>query len=378
MDGGDAFMYANGQRIIQYFEEFAPKHLAMEGDKIGLQVGTLRKEVKKVMLALDVLEEVVDEAIDEGVDLIIAHHAVIFRPLKNLRTDLPAGRLYEKLIKHDIAVYVAHTNLDVAEGGINDLIAEALGLTDVDILEKWHEQKLKKIVVYVPLSHADAVRDAMSQAGAGWIGHYSHCSFGVQGTGTFMPREGTDPYIGEQGKLEQVEELRIETIMPEEAQTRVVKAMIDAHPYEEVAYDIYPVEQAGTTWGIGRIGRLAAPVSLREFAEQVKAAFEVSGLRVVGDLNRQVQKVAVLGGDGNSFVPKAIFRGADVLVTGDIYYHTAHDAMAGGLSIVDPGHNIEKIMKQGVKNVLDKRIKEDKLETEIIVSKVNTDPFTFL
>lgn len=371
-------MYANGQRIIQYFEEFAPKHLAMEGDKIGLQVGTLQKEVKKVMVALDVLEEVVDEAIAEGVDLIIAHHAVIFRPLKNLRTDLPSGRLYEKLIKHDIAVYVAHTNLDVAEGGINDLMAEALGLTDVNILEKWHEQKLKKIVVYVPLSHADAVRDAMSQAGAGSIGQYSHCTFGVRGTGTFMPGEGTDPYIGEQGKIEEVEEMRIETIMPEDIQARVVKAMIKAHPYEEVAYDIYPVEQAGAALGIGRIGKLKESVTLREFAEHVKGAFDVTGVRAVGNLDTIVQKVAVLGGDGNSFVPKAMFRGADVLVTGDIYYHTAHDAMVGGLSIIDPGHNVEKIMKQGVKNVLDKRIEQDKLDTKIVVSKVNTDPFTFL
>jgi dinuclear metal center YbgI/SA1388 family protein len=371
-------MFASGQRIIQYFEAFAPKHLAMEGDKIGLQVGTLQKEVKKVMVTLDILEEVVDEAIAEGVDLIIAHHAVIFRPLKNLRTDLPAGRLYEKLIKHDIAVYIAHTNLDVAEGGINDLMAEALGLENVDILEKWHEQKLKKIVVYVPASHVDGVRDAMARAGAGWIGHYSHCSFGVKGTGTFLPREGTDPYIGEQGKLEQVEEIRMETIMPEEIQARVLKAMTGAHPYEEVAYDIYPVEQAGTTWGIGRIGTLPSPLTLEEFAGRVKEAFGVEGVRVVGLLDRQVRKIAVLGGDGNSFVSKAMFRGADVLVTGDIYYHTAHDAMAGGLSLVDPGHNVEKIMKEAVQNVLEQRIKEEKLDTEIIVSKVNTEPFKFI
>ncbi|WCN38795.1 Nif3-like dinuclear metal center hexameric protein [Aneurinibacillus uraniidurans] len=371
-------MYANGQRIIQYFEQFAPKHLAMEGDKIGLQVGTLQKEVKKVMIALDILENVVDEAIAEGVDLIIAHHAVIFRPLKNLRTDLPAGRLYEKLIKHDIAVYIAHTNLDVAEGGINDLMAEALGLTDVDTLETWHEQKLKKIVVYVPVSHVDHVRNAMTQAGAGWIGQYSHCSFGVHGTGTFMPHEGTTPYIGEQNQLEQVEEVRLETIMPEDIQTRVVKAMMAAHPYEEVAYDIYPVEQVGKTWGIGRIGKLPQAMELKAFAEQVKKAFGVSGARVVGELDRPVRKVAVLGGDGNSFVSKAMFRGADVLVTGDIYYHTAHDAMAGGLSIVDPGHNVEKIMKQGVQKVLAKRLHEDRLDTEVIISRVNTDPFTFI
>ncbi|WCK53451.1 Nif3-like dinuclear metal center hexameric protein [Aneurinibacillus sp. Ricciae_BoGa-3] len=371
-------MYASGQRIIQYFESFAPKHLAMENDKIGLQVGTLQKEVKKVMIALDVLEDVVDEAIAEGIDLIIAHHAVIFRPLKNIRTDLPQGRLYEKLIKHDIAVYVAHTNLDVAEGGINDLMAEALGLEDIEILEKWHEQKLKKIVVYVPASHLDAVREAISQAGAGWIGHYSHCTFGVEGTGTFLPREGTNPFIGEPGKMEHVQEVRMETIMPEEIQAKVIKAMTKAHPYEEVAYDIYPVEQAGTTWGIGRIGRLPQEMTLAAFAQKVKAAFDVTGVRAVGPLTKPVRKVAVVGGDGNSFISKAMFCGADVMVTGDVYYHNAHDAMAGGLSLVDPGHNVEKVMKEAVKKVLDKRIKEDKLNTDIIISRINTDPFTFL
>ncbi|RXT14852.1 Nif3-like dinuclear metal center hexameric protein [Ammoniphilus sp. CFH 90114] len=371
-------MFANGQTIIQMFEQFAPKHLAMEGDKIGLQVGTANKEVKKVLVTLDVLEEVVDEAIEKGVDLIIAHHAVIFRPLKNLRTDLPAGRLYEKLIKHDIAVYIAHTNLDVAEGGINDLMANALGLTQTEPLDILHTEQLKKIVVFVPQTHHEKVLQAMAEAGAGWIGNYSHCTFNVEGTGTFLPREGANPHIGTPGSLERVQEVRVETIVPAQLQNRVVKAMVKAHPYEEVAFDIYPLEQSGQSFGLGRMGRLEKSVTLQELAQTVKQAFGVTGVRVVGDLTREIKKVAVLGGDGNSYVSKAAFKGADVLVTGDIYYHTAHDALASGLCLIDPGHNVEKIMKEAVRELLVKKLVGGNFDTEVISSQINTDPFRFL
>jgi dinuclear metal center YbgI/SA1388 family protein len=371
-------MYAKGQTIVQFFEEFAPKHLAMDGDKIGLQVGTLNKEVKKVLIALDVLEEVVDEAISMGVDLIIAHHAVIFRSLKNLRTDLPAGRLYEKLIKHDIAVYIAHTNLDVTPGGINDLMAEALGLVKTEPLDILHTQSLKKVVVFIPQTHHQRVLDAMAASGAGWIGNYSHCTFNLEGTGTFLPREGTSPYIGTEGKLEKVSEVRLETIISADIQKRVIRAMMDAHPYEEPAYDIYPVEQGGAAYGIGRKGELPDSMTLGELAQKVKTAFDVKGVRVVGDPSKAVRKVAVLGGDGNSYVSKAAHSGVDVLVTGDIYYHTAHDALAAGLCLIDPGHNVEKIMKQAVHVVISQKIEEKKYETEVVWSKVHTDPFTFL
>lgn len=371
-------MLASTQRIIQFVEEFAPKKLAYEGDRIGLQIGSPQKKARKVMIALDILEDVVDEAIREGVDLIVAHHAVIFNPLKQIRTDKPAGRMIEKLIKHEIGVYIAHTNLDAAPGGINDLLAEALGLQDVEILQPGYEQKLKKLVVFVPVTHLEEVRNGIAAAGAGFIGNYSHCTFSAKGTGTFLPQAGTDPFIGKQGTLEQVEEVRLETILPEEIQNKVIKAMLQVHPYEEVAYDIYPVEQKGKSYGIGRIGKLPAAISLQEFAIQVKEAFSLSGVRVVGSLERKVQKVAVLGGDGNRFVQRAIFLGADVLVTGDVYYHTAHDAMMEGLSIVDPGHNVEKVMKQGLKTVLEQRIKDEGLETQVIISQIHTDPFTFL
>lgn len=371
-------MLANGQTVIQYIEQLAPKQLAMEGDKIGLHVGTLQKPIKKVMVALDVLDEVVEEAIAEGVDLIIAHHAVIFRPLKHLRTDLAAGKLYEKLIKHDIAVYTAHTNLDTAEGGINDWLAEAVGLTDIEVLDEHTHDPLKKLVVYVPVEHADAVLQAISQAGAGSIGNYSHCTFQSKGTGTFMAEEGTNPFIGEVGKLERVEEVRLETVLPASRQNAVIQAMKKAHPYEEVAYDIYTLDLPGKKLGIGRIGKLPAPLTLHELALLVKERFELTGLRVVGPLDTKIKKVAVVGGDGNSYLGKAKFRGADVLITGDIYYHMAHDAQADGLNIIDAGHNIEKIMKKKVARFLQAKLQEAGYETDVIASGVHTDPFQFI
>lgn len=372
------FMYTNGQTVIQFVEQLAPKHLALEGDKIGLHVGSLQKPIKKVMVALDVLDEVVDEAIAEGVDLIVAHHAIIYRPLKHLRTDLPAGKVFEKLIKHDIAVYTAHTNLDTAENGLNDWLAEALGLQKIEMLDDHVQDPLKKLVVYVPTTHTDAVLQAICQAGAGWIGNYSHCTYKKTGEGTFMAREGCNPFLGEVGNLERVEEVRLETVLPASKQNIVISAMKKVHPYEEVAYDIYPLDLPGKKYGIGRIGKLSAPMTLRELAAHVKATFGLSGLRVVGNLDEPIKKVAVVGGDGSSYVGKAIFRGVDVMITGDIGYHIAHDAQADGISIIDAGHNIEKIMKTKLAEYLTKRLTETGSQTEVLASKVHTDPFQFL
>ncbi|CAM4263890.1 Nif3-like dinuclear metal center hexameric protein [Paenibacillus tarimensis] len=371
-------MFANGQTVIQLMEQLAPKQYAVEGDKIGLQVGTLNKEIRKVLVALDVTEEVVDEAIREGANLIIAHHAVIYRPLAKIDTGTPAGRLYERLIKHDIAVYIAHTNLDVTEGGINDWMADMLGLTDRDPLEEVHTDKLYKLVVFVPEDHHERMLNALFGAGAGQIGNYSKCSFNINGTGTFLPGENTKPYLGEAGKLERAKEVRVETIVPGQLQRRVVQAMLKAHPYEEVAYDLYQLDLKGRSFGLGRVGKLQEPVTLGQLAEKVKQVFEVPALRVVGDLSGQVRKVAVLGGSGARYTRHAIFAGADVLVTGDIDYHTAHDALAAGLSIIDPGHNIEKLMKPRVADYLKQELAGRKSSTEVMASAVHTEPFIFL
>ncbi|MDQ0269476.1 Nif3-like dinuclear metal center hexameric protein [Cytobacillus purgationiresistens] len=367
----------NGHEIIQLFEQFSPKSYAMEGDPIGLQIGSLNQKVKNVMVALDVLEEVVDEAIRNDVQLIIAHHPPIFRPLKKIDTASPTGRMIEKLIKHDIAVYAAHTNLDVAKGGVNDLLAEALQLTNTEVLVPTYETVLKKVVVFVPEENATELKQVIGDAGAGALGHYSHCTFSSQGVGEFLPDEEANPHIGQAGTMESVNEVRIEAIFPAQLERKIVSAMIKAHPYEEVAYDVYELDNKGEILGLGRIGEVE-DMTLGEFAEHVKVTLEVKAVRVVGDLNAKVKKVAVLGGDGNKYFSSAKMRGADVYVTGDMYYHVAHDALTMGLNIVDPGHNVEKVMKKGVARKLEKMSAEKGYDVQFISSVIHTDPFQFI
>lgn len=367
----------NGYEIISLFEQFSPKKYAMEGDKIGLQVGDLSRPVKRVMIALDVLDEVVEEAISQSVNLIIAHHPPIFRSLSKITMDNPSGKLMYKLIKHDIAVYAAHTNLDVAKGGVNDLLSAALGLQDAEVLVPTYEDKLKKLVVYVPKDHVEQVKKAIGDAGAGAIGNYSHCVFSTKGIGEFQPLEESDPYIGNVNKLEHVEEVKIESIYLASNEKKIVKAMFKTHPYEEVAYDIYDLQIKGEQFGLGRIGKVEE-TTLLEFANHVKKALDVDGVRVVGNLGAKVKKVAVLGGDGNKYYSHALMKGADVYITGDMYYHVAHDAQAVGLNIIDPGHNVEKVMKNGVAKILTKMCSDKGYEVDIFPSSIHTDPFTFI
>ncbi|WP_088072754.1 Nif3-like dinuclear metal center hexameric protein [Gottfriedia luciferensis] len=368
----------NGFQFVQQFEELFPKHLAEEGDPNGLQIGTLSKQITKVLIALDVTKDVVEEAIAIGANLIIAHHPIIYRPLKKIDTDSEPGKIVELCIKHDIAVFAAHTNVDIAEIGVSDFLAEALQLENTSVLAPTYVEKLIKLVVYVPKTHVEVVRDALCKAGAGHIGNYSHCTFNSDGTGTFMPLSGTTPFIGQQGQLEEVEEVKVETIVPELKLKNVLKSMHKAHPYEEVAYDTYVLNNEGKTYGIGRIGSLKEELSLEEFAHYVKEKLDLQGVRVVGNLNDKVKKVAIVGGDGNKFAFHAKRNGADVYLSGDIYYHVAQDWKMLNLNIVDAGHNIEKVMKLGVKHLLDNKLKEKNMSCEIVASSIHTDPFTFI
>lgn len=367
-------MGIQGRTLIRAMEAWASPHLAVDKDRIGLQVGDPDAEVRGVLVTLDVTEEVVEEAVRLGANWIVAHHAVIYKPVSALRTDRPAGRLYQMLLQHQIQVYIAHTNLDTAVDGVNDVLAERLGLQETEVLLPHFRERLKKITVFVPEEHHEAVLNAMCEAGAGWIGQYSHCTFNVNGTGTFLPQEGTNPYIGEQGKLERVKEVRVETVITESIQSRVIQAMLDAHPYEEVAYDLYPLDNPGPAMGLGRVGHLPQPVTLRELAEQVKAAYEIEGVRFVGDPDRTVRRVAVMGGSGGRFCSAALDKGADVYITGDIDFHTAQDAWADGLCLIDPGHHVERWV---VPRVCE-RLRAALPEVTVMPSKVNTNPFRFV
>ncbi|MDA8233667.1 MAG: Nif3-like dinuclear metal center hexameric protein [Clostridia bacterium] len=364
------------QTIINIVEQLAPRYLAEEWDNVGLQVGNPAGEVDKVLVCLDVNQEVAREAIAVGAGLIVSHHPLIFKPLKNLRRNNPQGELLYTLIQNDISVYSAHTNLDSAAGGVNQVLAEKLGLQDIEVLSSSYNETYCKMVVFVPVGHEDAVRNAMAEAGAGWIGNYSHCTFQLHGTGTFKPLEGANPFIGSVGDLEKVAEYRLETIVPQRAAGKVVKAMLKAHPYEEVAYDLYPLLNEGAAQGLGRIGRFLEAIPFGELVKKVKDSLEVDKLIVGGDLNRSVQKIAVCGGSGASLLHKALFMGAQVLLTGDVKYHEGQEMLAQGLNFIDGGHHAtERPVVSVLADFLREKAQANKFSVDIVVSEVNTNPF---
>lgn len=330
-------MSINCGMIAEALEKLAPRELAESWDNVGLLIGSPKQVVKQILLTLDITAAVVQEAIDRQADMIVSHHPFPFHALKSIRTDTTEGKLLQLLLKHDVAVYAAHTNLDSAWGGVNDALAALLQLEDIEPLQK-AGLSLVKIVTFVPVGHEQAVYAAMIGAGAGHIGGYSHCSFQVSGTGTFMPEEGSQPFIGQQHQLVSVEEVRLETVAPSGLTDRIVQAMIAAHPYEEVAYDLYPLQNQQSSGGMGRVGNLVGPMTLDRFSEFVKQALSVDKVRVVGDLTSPISKVAVCGGSGMDVAKVARSAGAQVLVTGDIRYHDAQQAATEGLALVDAGH----------------------------------------
>ncbi|NLY44257.1 MAG: Nif3-like dinuclear metal center hexameric protein [Clostridiaceae bacterium] len=324
--------------IIQYLEELAPLNLAESWDNPGLMVGNEEQVVENVLVTLDVTPQVVKEAISKGIDLIISHHPMIFKAIKKINENDLLGSMIYGLIQNKISVYAAHTNLDIVKGGLNDLLASLLKLEEVEVLEELRRKKMKKIVVFVPVGYEDRVREAMAGAGAGWIGDYSDCTFMVQGIGTFKPLEGTNPFIGSKGQLEKVNEYRLETIVPEEKVNGVIKSMLQAHPYEEVAYDIYHLEVEGQPIGLGRIGKLREKVRFGDFVDNVKKVLNTDYIRYVGNEESYVSRVALCTGSGAEFIQISATKNADVYITGDIKYHDAQLAQQLGLNIIDAGH----------------------------------------
>lgn len=365
------------QRIVNIINQIASPRFAEGWDNVGLLVGDSAAEVQKVMVSLDVTEAVLDEAIANGADLIISHHPMIFSELKYIRADHPTGRLVIKAIRHGVHIFAAHTNLDIATGGINDLLAERIGLTEVKPLSVTSTEKLFKLAVFIPNGHEEAVRTAVSNAGAGWIGNYSHCTYQTTGIGTFTPLEGTNPFIGRQGELERVNEVRLETIVPQARLNRVIKALLKSHPYEEVAYDIYPLENQGEEFGIGRIGYLAEPVVFENVLQMLKQVLELPHCTYSGDLRRSIQKVAVCSGSGASYIKKAAFQGADLYITSDIKFHDAQLAESLGLALVDAGHYwTEVIMVPYLFQILQTAIAKESMSIELVQSTQKTDPMS--
>jgi len=337
---------AKAYEIIAHMDKMAPPFLAEDWDNVGLLVGSKEKEVKSVLLSLDVTSKVVDEAISKNVDMIIAHHPVIFKGLKNVRDDNAQSKLVYRLIRNNINVFAAHTNFDVATENINRRLAKMLNLVNVQNLSVYKTEKLYKIAVFVPRDNADEVRSVMCNAGAGWIGNYKECTFSTNGTGTFMPLEGTNPYIGSQGNLERVNETKVETIVPEYLLKGVVDDMLKVHPYEEVAYDIYPLANEGFQYGLGNVGELIDTYRFNDFLDYLKSAFDLQSLRYTENPPVSVKKVAIFCGSFDEDYIAAVKRhNPDILVTGDIKHHIAIDLIENGICAVDCGHyGTEKVV----------------------------------
>jgi dinuclear metal center YbgI/SA1388 family protein len=363
------------QDLIGLIHTDYPPALAEEWDNVGLQVGDPAALLERVLIALDVTAATLAEAENRGVQAIVAHHPLILRPLKHITALDPTGRLLLRAVAANIAIIATHTNLDCGADGLNDWLAAKLGIKEVLPLQGAN-LPLYKLVVYVPVGHEKAVESALFAAGAGALGAYEHCSFASAGIGRFRPGTTSTPFTGSPGQESTPPEIRIETIVSSERVAKVIDKLRKAHPYETPAYDLLLLQNRRDDLGLGRIGRLPQALALQDYARQIGAALGTNSLRLVGDPERLISKVACCGGSGASLLFDAQRQGADLLVTGDIKYHDARNALDLGLALVDAGHfATEQVMVTGLAEKLRAAARARQFPIEFIESTSGQDPF---
>ncbi|KAA9346111.1 Nif3-like dinuclear metal center hexameric protein [Adhaeribacter soli] len=360
------------KEVISVLEKLAPLAWQESYDNAGLQTGNPKDEVEGVLITLDCTPEVVDEAIANNCNLIIAHHPVIFKPLKRLTGSNHVEQTIIKAIQNNIAIYASHTNLDSVLGGVNSKIADKLGLQKTKILSQ-KKEALIKLVTFAPKENTEAVLQAMHEAGAGQIGDYKNCSYHASGEGRFLPTAEADPHIGEPGKPEKVEEDRIEVLVPAYLQGKVVDALVAAHPYEEVAYDLYSLKNAYQEVGAGMIGELEEALGLEEFISHLKTTMEISGLKHTVSGPEKIKKVAVCGGAGSFLMSDALKMGADAFVTADLKYHEYFQT-EGRLHVFDLGHYESEVF---TKEIFYDLILKNFSNFAVCLSKINTNPVRY-
>ncbi|UKJ07423.1 Nif3-like dinuclear metal center hexameric protein [Solitalea lacus] len=360
-------------QITSYLENLAPLAYQEDYDNSGLIVGSQNQEIKKALISLDCTEAVVDEAIEKGANLIISHHPIVFKGMKRFNGSSYVERVVMKAIKHDIALYAIHTNLDSVLGGVNAKICNKLGLVNRSILAP-KLNKLKKLVTFCPVEQADEVRQALFLAGAGDIGNYSDCSFNVAGTGTFKGNEQTNPFVGEKGVMQLEPEVRIETVFPAFLEGKVVSALLKSHPYEEVAYDIYALSNSFMTVGSGMIGELEEEMNTIDFLKMLKQTMLAGVVKYTDEVKPKVKKIAVCGGAGGFLLKDAIREGADVFVTSDYKYHEFFDA-EGKIVIADIGHFESE---QFTSELILEKLSEKFPTFAVLLSGVKTNPVNYL
>ena len=361
------------KEITSYIESVAPLAYQEDYDNAGLIVGNLEQDIKGILITVDVIEDVVDEAIKKGLNLILAHHPIVFSGLKKLTGKNYIERVIIKAIKNDIAIYASHTNLDSVWGGVNTKIADKLNLKNQKILAPVSNQ-LIKLVYFVPTEHAEETRNAVFEAGAGTIGDYDLVSFNSEGKGSFRACEGANPFVGNKGEHHFENEVRVETIFPKYLKNKIVNALIKSHPYEELAYDLYSLENEFNRVGLGVVGELENKVDELDFLKQLKEVFSADCVRYTKFLNKPIKKVAVCGGSGSSLLKNAIKEKADIFVSGDFKYHQFFDA-DGKILIADIGHfETEQITKELFYELLIKKFPK----FAVRLTKINSNPINYL
>ncbi|HET8854370.1 MAG TPA: Nif3-like dinuclear metal center hexameric protein [Salinimicrobium sp.] len=360
------------KQITGALEELAPLNYAEGFDNVGLLTGSPETELTGVLITLDTLEEVVDEAISRKCNLIVSFHPIIFSGLKKLNGSNYVERTILKAVKNDIAIYAIHTALDNSFKGVNDMICEKLRLQNRQILIPRNDS-IKKLLTYVPLADADQLRTALFNAGAGSIGNYDNCSFNVEGTGTFKGNEDSNPVKGERGSLHREKEIQLGITFHAHLQSKILKALLDAHPYEEVTYELTALENSNQHLGIGMIGELPQQMQERKFLNLVKEKFDSGCIRHSELLGKPIRKVAVLGGSGSFAIEKAKKAGADIFITADLKYHDFYKA-GGKLVLADIGHYESE---QYTKDLLYSYLTKKFANFAIVLSNTNTNPIKY-
>lgn len=323
--------------IIKYLEDWAPKEIAWGKDNVGLQIGTTEREVKNIILSLDLNKKVIDEAIKKKCNLLITHHPLLFKPLKKI--DIHQNKIagfVESLVKNDLTLYSAHTNFDYTKEGVSFQLAKRLKLHNINFLNNLTENQVK-LAVFVPEENLQEVANAIHKTGGGIIGEYSNCSFSTTGTGTFQGSKTSNPFIGEKEKIESVKEIKLEVLVDSWIMHKVIKAMKTVHPYEEPAYDIYPLKNKNVNYGSGAIGTLISPMKRTEFLAHVSRQLKIKNFRYSNGKSRTISKVAVCGGSCSDHLEEAINSGADAFVTADVKYHAFQNA-EDRILFIDAGH----------------------------------------
>jgi dinuclear metal center YbgI/SA1388 family protein len=362
--------------LTKYLEDWAPPGAAWERDNVGLQVGSKRQKIKNIMLALELNEEVLKEALQKNCNFIFTHHPFIFNPIKRLDTgNDPKAKLLQSLFKNDVTVYSAHTNLDYTKDGVSYALARALKLKNINFLELEDGNQFK-IAVFVPAENVNEVANSIFSAGGGIIGEYANCSFQSNGVGTFEGSGKSNPAVGKKKRFEKVNEVRLETLVNTWNLNKVIAAIKKSHPYEEPAYDIYPLKNKNVNFGMGAFGVLEKEMNEKAFLAHVCKSLKIKTIKFCEGKSKKIGKVAVCGGAGSEYIEKAIACGADAFITADIKYHSYHDA-AGRVLLVDAGHyETEIISLDTVKKKIEKFIGPE-LKTKVLKYTGNTNPAKF-